>query len=432
MNADQELCRAFAEALQLGKKANGGFQDGTVVDLHQGTAPATLFLVGDIHARSSRIQEIFQHADLHQQLAQKQAVVVFLGDLFHREEYERAGEMESSLETFRLMMSLKVAYPRHFYVLLGNHEFTKTLRCKHGFFQGMLFGQALDQAELRSTYELFMSESPLVVIHPKAVGVHAAPSRSVRDLAELKALPVADLEQNRLHPAVVELTCDRHIKWSPQAKKAYTDYDVERFLQLCGLPDGHLFTGHTPLSRETGWEWPMGPRTTVIFAAGRELGYACLKPDQVRLIRVGRSAEESRDDVRQHQGGGDWHGMHQYQVWESEEEELVVDRLYRFTYGDRPVRLLGAREEPLDVRSYRHLPPAAQNYYGAGYFLLGQEHRSEVLALRRDQRLLLGGIGLCHGVRFFWPEHELAVLGQLQDGEFELRPLVAGLRLQRI
>ncbi|MBS2036580.1 metallophosphoesterase [bacterium] len=432
MTADQELCTAFLEAMKQGKRPDGGFQDGAVVDLLAPSAPPRLYLVGDVHARAARIHEVFRHANLHQQLAQKQAVVVFLGDLFHREEYERAGEMDSSLDTFRLMMSLKVAYPRHFYVLLGNHEFTRTLRCKHGYFQGILFGKALERAGLRSTYEAFVRESPLVVIHPQAVGVHAAPSRSLGNLDQLKEVPVADLEQSSLHPAVIELTCDRHIKWSPQAKKAYTDYDVERFLELCGVPQGHLFTGHTPLSRETGWEWTMGPRNTVIFAAGRELGYACVQPQSIQLVRVGRSSEEAQDEILTSQAGGDWHGMRQFQLWESEDEELVQDRLYRFSYQNRPVRIAGAREEPLDIRSYRHLPPAAQNYYGAGYFLLGQEHRSEVLALRRDQRIVLGGFGLCQGVRFFWPEHELALLGQLEDGEFELRPLVAGLRLQRI
>ncbi len=432
MTADQELCASFLEAMKLGNIEAGGYQDGTVVDLRAPGAPSKLYLVGDIHARSARIHGVFRHAGLHQELARGQAVVVFLGDLFHREESDRGGEMESSLDTFRLMMSLKVAYPRHFYVLLGNHEFTRTLRCKHGFFQGVLFGHALEQAGLRPTYELFMQQSPLVVVHSQGVGVHAAPSRCVLSFEELKNLPVADLDPKSLHPAVIELTCDRHQKWSPQSKKAYSDYDVERFLALCGVPDGHLFAGHTPLARETGWEWEIGPRNTIIFAAGRELGYACLDANGIRLVRVGRSRNEADDEVVAAEGGGDWHGMRQFQVWENGEEELVPDRLYRFSYGERSVRLLGAREEPLDVRSYSHLPAAAQGYYGAGYFLVGQEQRSEVLALRRDQRILLGGLGLCQGVRFFWPEHEFALLGQFGDGEFEVLPLVPGLRLQRL
>ncbi|MFN8609056.1 MAG: metallophosphoesterase [Vulcanimicrobiota bacterium] len=432
MTADQELCAAFLDAMQQGRVAQGGFQDGAVVDLRGPNAPISLYLVGDIHARTGRIQQIFAHAGLHQQLALKQAVVVFLGDLFHREEYERAGEMESSLDTFRVMMSLKVAYPKHFYVLLGNHEFTRTLRCKHGFFQGILFGNALEKAGLRPTYEHFMRESPLVVAHPQAVGVHAAPSRSLLDFEELKALSVADQDQNSLHRGVIELTCDRHILWSPQAQKAYTDHDVDKFLSLCGVPNAHLFVGHTPLSRETGWEWSMGPRNTVIFAAGRELGYARVRPEGIRLIRVGRSPSEAEDEILISQAGGDWHGMHQFQLWDGQPEELVADRLYRFDYNGRPLRISGARDEPLDIRSYQHLPASAQSYYGRGHFLVGQEQRSEVLGLRRHQRILLGGVGLCQGVRFFWPEHELAVLGQLDEGEFELRPLVSGLRLERL
>ena len=431
MTADQELCPAFLQATQQGMVAQGGYQDGRVIDLRGPQAPKILYLVGDVHARSKRIHEVFRHARLHQQLAAGQAVVVFMGDLFHREESERAGEMESSLDTFREMMSLKVAYPKGFYVLLGNHEFTRTLRCKHGFFQGVLFGYALDQAGLRPTYEAFMESSPLVVAHPQGVGVHAAPARGLKDWDELKNLPLSDAEPKALHPAVVELTCNRHIKWSPHGQKAYTDRDVEDFLELCGVPQGHLFVGHTPISRETGWEWDMGPRNTVIFAAGRELGYARLDGEGIRLTRVGRSRHDSEDEIHPAVEAGEWRQMRQSIRWDSDEMELQRDCLYRFEYGQRPIRLLGARDQPLQVCQYAHLPAAAQDYYGPGYFLLGQEQRSEVLALRRDQRILLGGTGLCQGVRFFWPDDEFAILGQLQDGEFELRPLIDGLRLVR-
>lgn len=430
MTADQELCAAFLKAMEQGLVAQGGHQDGRVIDLRGPEAPKTLYLVGDVHARSARIHEVFRHAGLHQQLATGQAVVVFMGDLFHREESERAGEMNSSLDTFREIMGLKIAYPRAFYVLLGNHEFTRTLRCKHGFFQGVLFGFALEQSGLRSTYDAFIAASPLVVAHPRGVGVHAAPARSVSDWEELKNLPVSDAESNALHPAVVELTCNRHVKWSPHGK-AYTDYDVERFLELCGVADGHLFVGHTPISRETGWEWEMGPRNTVIFAAGRELGYARLDPDGVRLIRIGRSRHNGDDEILPATAAGEWRDMRQWTRWESDEMELQQDCLYRFEYQNRPITLMGAREQPLHLLNYAHLPGAAQSYYGSGFFLVGQEQRSEVLALRREQRILLGGPGLCQGVRFFWPQQEFAVLGQLQDGEFELRPLVAGLRLAR-
>ena len=410
----------------------GGYQDGRVVDMRSANAPKLLYLVGDVHARSARIHEVFRHAGLHQQLASSQAVVVFLGDLFHREDRDRAGEMDSSLDTFRQIMSLKVAYPRGLYVLLGNHEFTRTLRCKHGFFQGVLFGHALDEAGLRPTYEAFMEASPLVVAHPRGVGVHAAPARGVANWEELKSLPVSDGEQNSLHPAVVELTCNRHVNWSPQGQKAYNDRDVEDFLQLCGVPESHLFVGHTPISRETGWEWSMGPRNTVIFAAGRELGYARLDSQGARLIRVGRSRHHADDEIRPADEMGEWQEMRRWIGWDSEELELKRDCLYRFGYQGRPISLLGAREQPLQLCNYQHLPAAAQSYYGGGYFLLGQEQRGEVLTLRRDQRILLGGEALCQGVRFFWPDEEFAVLGQLQDGEFELRPLVDGLRLRRM
>jgi len=407
--------------------AQGRYQEGRVVDLRS-AADKDLFLIGDIHAKASRIQEIFSHADLHARLQKQEAVVVFLGDLFHREEHDRAGEMESSIETFEILMDLKRQYPDHLYALLGNHEFTRTERCKQGYFQGQLFRQALEDKGWGELYEQFVAASPLVVIHPHCVGVHAAPARSVRDLQELRSLPLSDGTVAELHPAVIELTCQRHTLWSPSHEKAYTDYDVDDFLILCGVPGTHLITGHTPLNRDTGWKWPMGPRNTVIFAAGREVGYVQAQADGLRFVRLGRSLLHDDDQLRRAEAS-------ETPVWLREPSGpriLARDVPYRFDYGRECIEIRPPEGQSLRLCHYRHLSASSQAYYAMGHYLVGHEMRQQILKLRRDDSLLLGPDEMCDGVRLFsdaWPEETL-ILRQFEPGQFEILPLIEGVVLE--
>lgn len=244
---------------------------------------------------------------------------------------------------------------------------------------------------------------------------------------------------------MIELTCHRHVNWSPFGEKAYNDYDVDDFLRLCGVADTHLITGHTPISRETGWEWPMGPRNTVIFAAGRELGYARVDAHGLEFVRVGRSQVDNDDKVL-------WDRtpvplqLPSGQVLEvsggrravrindpSQPVELWPDVLYRFDYPGAAVTIQLNEFESVSLRHYRHLSPGSQAYYPLGYYLVGNEPRQEVLKLKRDQSLVLrGGHSLCLGVRFSLPhlgEREALLLSQGEDGQFEVRALIEGLRL---
>jgi hypothetical protein len=426
----------FLLALELGTVARGGYQDGRVVDL-RGAAGQTLYLVGDVHAKPSRIEAILEHADLHGRL-DRDAVLVFLGDLFHREEDERAGEMESSLQTLQTIMELKIRFPRSVYTLLGNHELTRTRSTKRGYFQGDLFRQALREQGLYSLYERFLQASPLVVLHPRVVGVHAGPATSIGSLEELKALEVRDVEPMSLAPAVRELLFTRHVDWSPNPDKSYNDYDVKDFLARCGLPKARLITGHTPLGRETGWEWDIGRHLTVIFAAGREVGYLRVDAESEEMVRVGRSQPQDDDrlvwdrapsqvpsaQLELERGRRRWLLRDLLQP-----VNLLPDVVYRFEYPGQALRLSGASGIDLRLAHYRHLSASSQAYYDLGHYLVGQEYRQEVLKLKRHLAVLIGGSSLIEGVRFSWGEREVAILYQHDDGVFDLRPLVEGLSL---
>lgn len=431
-------CSEFLSALKDGWQSRGGYQDGRIVDLRDSDRP--LYMVGDVHAKPERIEAILSHAQLHPQLESESAVLVFLGDLFHRED-ERAGEMESSLQTLRVFMDLKIRYPRHVYNLLGNHEFTRIGSTKKGYFQGELFRAALVEHGLEECYDTFLKASPLVLIHPRCVGVHAGPTISVDSLEEVRMLPVDDTDPSEMAPALRELTQSRHTDWCPNFAKSYSEHQVRDFLALCGVPEARLVTGHTPLGRATGWNWDIGQHLTVIFAAGREVGYFRWTSEGGELVRVGRSHLEDDEKLIADRAPDP------LPVGPGQEQEtlnfrpgirlrdltaphpLLPDVTYRFDYPHRAVVIELPDGERLKICEYRHLTPSSQAYYAGGYYLVGNEFRQQVLSLKRELAHLIGGEELIQGVRFSWGEKELAVLRQNQDGEFEIRALREGLQV---
>jgi hypothetical protein len=426
----------FLAAMSAGTVSEGGFQDGVVVDL-RGAADRPLYLVGDVHARHQVISLVLEHAELEPLLEAEQAFLVFLGDLHHREDYEGAGEMETSVETFRVFMRLKTKYPRSVYALLGNHEFTRSGSTKRGYFQGDLFRGALEEAGLGETYQSFLESSPLVVVHPNCVGVHAGPTLDVKSLEELKLVQVRDVPPMEMEKAVRRICFSRHVDWSPNPEKHYDDHDVRDFLELCGVPDSRLVTGHTPLDRETDWMWDIGEHLTVIFAAARDVGYFRTCLEEERFVRVGRfTGQEFRPAFKPEQGQQQdglvsvvERGRPMIRVEESGfGANLQQDQEYVWGYPGRAVEIRRGGETVLTIAHYRHLQGFLQSYYAMGYYLVGKAHANEVLKLKIELATMLGGDGLLEGVRFSWDAEEIGIL-RWRGEDFVFRPLVKGLSL---
>jgi calcineurin-like phosphoesterase family protein len=422
--------------MAAGQVGEGGFQDGRVVDVR--TAPERpLYLVGDVHARHQVIPLILEHAELEPLLATERAFLVFLGDLHHREDYEGAGEMESSVETFRLFMRLKTQYPRSVYALLGNHEFTRSGSTKRGYFQGDLFREALVAVGLADTYQRFLELSPLVVIHATCVGVHAGPSIDVESLEALKQVQIRDVPLSEMERAVRRICFSRHRDWSPNPEKHYDDHDVRDFLDLCQVPDSRLITGHTPLDRETDWMWDIGKHLTVIFAAGRDVGYFRATQSEQRFLRVGRYTGEEFQVIKPYEEPGAGlvpvleRGRSMVRIDEAAfGRTLAQDVEYLWDYPGRAVELSREGEKILTIAHFRHLQAFLQSYYAMGYYLVADALRQEVLKLRIELATLLGGDGLREGVRFSWGDEEFGIIRWLGEDSFVFRPLVQGLSLE--
>jgi len=435
MESLPEIGRHFLQAMAAGSVEEGGYQDRRVVDLR--TAPdRPLYLVGDIHARHQVISLILEHAKLEALLEKEEAFLVFLGDLHHREDYEGAGEMETSVETFRRLMQLKTAYPRSVYCLLGNHEFTRTGGTKRGYHQGDLFREALQRAGLWETYEAWLKMSPLAVIHSRCVGVHAGPPLELDSLEDFKTAEIRDVPPLEMDKPVWQSTFTRHVDWSPNPAKHYYDHHVTDFLELCGVAGTRLITGHTPLDRETDWMWDIGKHLTVIFAAARDIGYFRVDADAERFVRVGRFTEgEFRPaGEAEHAEPGlvpiTERGRPRVRVEnEGYGTPLRRDVEYLFEYPDGEVELRDREEKLLSIAHYRHLPAWLQSYYAMGYYLIGNSQRQEIMHFKSDLAMLLGGDGLREGVRFSWNDQEFGIITWLGDGRFVFRPLMDGLSL---
>ncbi len=435
MESPSEIGQDFLQAMVAGSVEEGGYQDRRVVDFRN-AYERPLYLVGDIHARHQVIPLILEHSGLEAQLESEQAFLVFLGDLHHREDYEGAGEMQTSVETFRWLMRLKTAYPRSVYCLLGNHEFTRSGGTKRGYHQGDLFREALQEAGLWETYEAWLKMSPLAVIHRRCVGVHAGPPIDLDSLEEFKRAEIRDVPPLEMEKPVWQATFTRHVDWSPNPAKHYYDHHVTDFLELCGVAGTRLITGHTPLDRETDWMWDIGKHLNVIFAAARDIGYFRVDAESERFVRVGRfTGEEFRAaGESEHVEPGfvpiTERGRPRARVDQEGFGTLLRrDVEYLFEYPNREVEIRKGEEKLLSVAHYRHLPAWLQSYYAMGYYLIGNPHRQEVMHFKVDLAMLLGGDGLREGVRFSWSEDEFGIVTWLGEERFVFRPLVDGLSL---
>ena len=223
-------------------------------------------------------------------------------------------------------------------------------------------------------------------------------------LAELKALPVADCEAEDFHPAVRELTHFRHVDHDLTGRSSFSEYDITDFLSLCGVAEGPLLNGHTPLNRETGWQWVMGKRNRVIFGAGREIGYAVADDHGVRFVRMGRTLLADDDSVLFSRADDSCR--------ELGESPLQPDQLYRFNY-EAPLTI-----GPLVLRHHRHLAASLRAGHTPGFYLT--ERR--LVKLKKHDTVMVGADMFAS-----LNDPEAFLLTQVEEGEFEIRALVVGI-----
>lgn len=135
--------------------------------------PAGIKLVGDIHGNADDLLRIFERCGYP-----PDAKYLFLGDYVDRGPY--------SIEVLTLLFSLKCKYPKHLYMLRGNHE-TSSIASTYGFLNECR--QKFSRHLFLEFSEVFQNLPIAAVIDDAIFCVHGGLSPLLADLESFEQLP---------------------------------------------------------------------------------------------------------------------------------------------------------------------------------------------------------------------------------------------------
>jgi predicted phosphodiesterase len=242
---------------------------GGLLELPESLTP---IILGDLHAQFDNLLKILSENAFLDAIEKNQAALIVLGDMVHPETEDELSNMDSSMITMDLLLTLKLRFPHNVFFILGNHDSFSRDVMKGGVPQGLLWEKQITAARgehYKETMELFYHQLPLVVTSKHFLACHAGPPRCKisRDM----------LVDVRHFPNLVrELTWTR-VK-TPRFPAGYSRTDARRFRKALGYSETTPFlVAHYPLSREdTVWLNVRGiPNHHIVFSA---------LPDQVGVF----------------------------------------------------------------------------------------------------------------------------------------------------
>jgi len=209
----------------------------------------TPILIGDLHAVVDNLVQIFSVNGFQEELENGRAVLLFLGDMIHREQDELMESMDSSLLIMDLFMKLKLCYPEQVFLLVGNHDSFSHDVMKFGVPQSLLWERYVVKQRgvpFRDALESFYNQCAYVAISDDFVACHAGPPSGTTSREQL-------INIRHLPELAHELTWTR-VK-GPRYLVGYTRGEVRRFRKSLELRDDLPFiVGHYPLGQyETIW-----------------------------------------------------------------------------------------------------------------------------------------------------------------------------------
>ncbi len=290
------------------------FQDGAVADLRNVPEDVEILLVGDLHAQIGHLESILNDRDegglsVLEKLAKRKAVLVFLGDAFHREG-ER--EMDSSIATAQRIAELMIEYPSSVYSLIGNHDYltgdvrltTRSPSGKQSVWQpGLRFRARMAELYGKEYVErferVFLANQALMAIGRGVLALHAGPVLGAVSLEEIKRTNVFDTQ----NPVVRQATWSRFHVRSEHADP-FTGSDADNFRKRMGQPGALLFLGH---SHRDDWPWHWSPQAPEpvpymhVIYAGRNRpggGYTIVRNGQAKFRVPGEPTVAGQDEER--------------------------------------------------------------------------------------------------------------------------------------
>jgi len=215
---------------------------GAVVELPSSVTP---ILISDLHGRVDNLLRVLSADDYLERVARGDAALILMGDAVHPEDDGSLRDMGSSMLMMDLIFKLKIAFPRRFFFLLGNHDsFDRELR-KGGVHQGLVWDRAVTAARgpaYRAALDRFYGASPLIARGPRFICCHAAPPRGRYDRDDL-------INVRQSPERVRQLTWDR--PRSPAWPTGYCRGDVRQLRAAFGADrQTPVLFGHFPRSRD--------------------------------------------------------------------------------------------------------------------------------------------------------------------------------------
>ena len=250
-------------------------------------------IIGDLHGNIDNLLKILCENAFLEELEAGTAALLFLGDAVHAEEEGHLEDMDSSVMVMDLILSLKAAFPRQVFFLIGNHDSYSPDVMKGGVPQAVLWEKHL--ARLRGeaytqALSLFYRQSPLVALSPDFLACHAGPPRRKTSREML-------IEARQVPELVHELTWNRlKTKGFPMG---YKRGDVKRFRKHLDLPEEHPFiVAHFPQDgKNTVWENVADiPAHHIVYSAraGEVAVFTCVDHQMLPIVM---KSEPMRDAV---------------------------------------------------------------------------------------------------------------------------------------
>jgi predicted phosphodiesterase len=234
---------------------------GGLLELPESLTP---IILGDLHGQFDNLLKILSENNFLEAIEKNKAALIVLGDMVHPETEDEMSNMDSSMITMDLLLTLKLRFPHNVFFILGNHDSFSRDVMKGGVPQGLLWEKQITAARgesYKEAMELFYHQLPLVVASKHFLACHAGPPRCKisRDML---------VDVRRFPNLVRELTWTR-VK-TPRFPAGYSRGDVRRFRKSLGRSERNPFiVAHYPLSREdTVWLNVRGiPEHHIVFSA---------------------------------------------------------------------------------------------------------------------------------------------------------------------
>jgi predicted phosphodiesterase len=244
------LRQAISNILAFDSALRPGASDGSPGGLIEfpRSEKREFIIVGDLHGNHKNLRAILKDSGNSEKLGKNKAVLIILGDALHNDKTGFAYEMDSSLETMDLIISLINTYPGNVIYILGNHDSLGPELSKHGIQQGLLYRDALLGArgpQYVSLMQEFFDALPLFVLHRYFLATHAGPVRGGITRTEL-------INVRHFENYLWQLTWNRlNETRSTPSMKEYGPEDLDEMRRLLGCPSNiPVFVGHNPM-----WIW---------------------------------------------------------------------------------------------------------------------------------------------------------------------------------